>query len=340
MSCLTSSIESCSTTCVSCISSFSPQSVWMLTQINFITHSFCILFLKHGSTGQMRHLLCVWLRKRVYVETCWKTPGKSAQMSNSQVSRLSPYAICVIGSWVMTDVAGLWNCWPLAGDLEGWFCLCSGSWVCQPSSLFLYIAEIPWQSGNPLVLRARLASLTQTCVVFLFVEVNYCPPLEVLGLEKDKGFLEQELWVNLVTSARPRAIVLQEGRPRLEVLGVRQLLRFIKWGLLNCDSLLEVVDFGLEWKFYQGYILARGNRHNCFFAFFLKSLWVMCAVPSKTRRGYEIPLLGTVVTGELPCACWELNLGVPQEQPVFLTAEPSLWPQYSVILYQEWYLEQ
>lgn len=42
----------------------------------------------------------------------------------------------------------------------------------------LYIAEIPWQSGNPLVLRAGLASLTQTCVVFLFVEVNYCPPLE------------------------------------------------------------------------------------------------------------------------------------------------------------------
>lgn len=108
------------------------------------------------------------------------------------------------------------------------------------------MAEIPLQSGNPLVLRARLASLTQTCVVFLFVEVNYCPPVEVLGLEKDKGFLEQELWVNLVTSARPRAIVLQEGRPRLEVLGVRQLLRFIKWGLLNCDSLLEVVDFGLE----------------------------------------------------------------------------------------------
>lgn len=82
--------------------------------------------------------------------------------------------------------------------------------------------------------------------MFLFVEDNYCPPVEVLGLEKDRGFLEQELWVNLVTSARPRAVVLQEGRPRLEVLGVRQLLRFIKWGLLNCDSLLEVVDFGLE----------------------------------------------------------------------------------------------
>lgn len=63
----------------------------------------------------------------------------------------------------------------------------------------------------------------------------------------------------------------------------------------------------------------------------------MCAVPSKTRRGYE---MRTVATGELSCACWELNLGVPQEQPVFLTAEPSLWPQYSVILYQECYLEQ
>lgn len=50
------------------------------------------------------------------------------------------------------------------------------------------MAEIPWQSGNPLVLRARLASLTQTRVVFLFVEDNYCPPVEVLGLEKDRVF--------------------------------------------------------------------------------------------------------------------------------------------------------
>lgn len=99
------------------------------------------------------------------------------------------------------------------------FCFCSGSWVCQPSSLFLYIAEIPWQSGNPLVLRARLASLTQTCVVFLFVEVNYCPPVEVLGLEKDKGFLEQELWVNLVTSARPRAVVLAGRQAKARSVG-------------------------------------------------------------------------------------------------------------------------
>lgn len=198
------------------------------------------------STEQMRHLFCTcaWSRKRVYVETCWKTPGKSAQMSKSQMSRLSPYAICVIGSLVMTDVAGLWNCWPLARNLEGWFWFCSGSWVCQPSSLFFYIAEHPlaeWESPG---------SQSRSCQSHSDLCSNYCPPVGVLGLLKDKVFLEQELWVNLVTSARPRAVVLQEGRPRLEVLGVRQLLRFTKWGLLNCDSLLEVVDFGLEWKFY------------------------------------------------------------------------------------------
>ena len=35
---------------------------------------------------------------------------------------------------------------------------------------------------------------------------------------------------------------------------------------------------------------------------------------------------GTRVTGgcELPCGCWELNLGPLEEQPVFLTSEPSL----------------
>jgi hypothetical protein len=35
---------------------------------------------------------------------------------------------------------------------------------------------------------------------------------------------------------------------------------------------------------------------------------------------------GTGVTDrcELPCGCWELNLGPLEEQPVLLTAEPSL----------------
>lgn len=291
-------------------------SVWMLTQINFITHSFCILFLKYGSTEQMRHLFCTcaWLRKRVYVETCWKTAGKSAQMSKSQMSRLSPYAICVIGSLVMTDVAGLWNCWPLAWDLEEWFWFCSGCWVCQPSSLFFYIAEHPlaeWES---------LGSQSWSCQSHSDLCSNYCPPVGVLGLLKDKVFLEQELWVNLSTSAQPRAVVLQKGRPRLEVLGVRQLLRFTKWGLLNCDSLLWAgVKILSKDTFRLGEI-----KTQLFFAFFLNWVFGSCAVPSKTRRGYEIPLLGTVATGELSCACWD----------------SSLWPQYSVILYQECYLEQ
>ena len=38
---------------------------------------------------------------------------------------------------------------------------------------------------------------------------------------------------------------------------------------------------------------------------------------------------GSRVTGscELPCGCWEWNLGLVEERPVLLTAEPSLQPQ-------------
>jgi hypothetical protein len=37
---------------------------------------------------------------------------------------------------------------------------------------------------------------------------------------------------------------------------------------------------------------------------------------------------GTEVTGgcELPCGCWELNPCLLEEQPVFLTPEPSFQP--------------
>lgn len=98
---------------------------------------------------------------------------------------------------VMTDVAGLWIAEALAGVLERQFWFCSKNRVCwsrQPSFLFFYIV------GHPL---AGWECLTQICVVFLFVDADYCLPVGVLGLEKDKGFLEQELWVNLATSAQP-----------------------------------------------------------------------------------------------------------------------------------------
>jgi hypothetical protein len=35
---------------------------------------------------------------------------------------------------------------------------------------------------------------------------------------------------------------------------------------------------------------------------------------------------------DLPCGYWELNLGPLQEQPVLVTAEPSLYPALSVVL--------
>jgi hypothetical protein len=35
-----------------------------------------------------------------------------------------------------------------------------------------------------------------------------------------------------------------------------------------------------------------------------------------------------------PCGCWELNSGPLEEQPVLLTAEPSLQPDYKVFKVQ------
>ena len=37
---------------------------------------------------------------------------------------------------------------------------------------------------------------------------------------------------------------------------------------------------------------------------------------------------------EPPCGCWELNLGPPEEQPMFLSTEQSLHPPYSQILWR------
>lgn len=131
-------------------------------------------------------------------------------MSKSQMSRLSPYAMCVLGPCVAAD-----------GGFVKLLKLCCGGcvcWSCQPCS------------PSP-VLRAGLAGLTQISVVFLFVDANYCPPVGVLGL--GKGFLEQELLSELddISLALCWCVVLQEGKPRIDVLGVRQLFRIIKWGL-------------------------------------------------------------------------------------------------------------
>jgi hypothetical protein len=42
---------------------------------------------------------------------------------------------------------------------------------------------------------------------------------------------------------------------------------------------------------------------------------------------------------EPPCGCWELNSGPLQEQPVFLTTEPSLQPSLA-LLYLGWLLPE
>ena len=44
-------------------------------------------------------------------------------------------------------------------------------------------------------------------------------------------------------------------------------------------------------------------------------------------EGVRSPVTGSSDSYNLPCGCWELNLGPLEEQSVLLTTEPSLQPR-------------
>lgn len=51
----------------------------------------------------------------------------------------------------------------------------------------------------------------------------------------------------------------------------------------------------------------------------------ICEISKEARRGYQIPLeLELQNIHEPLCGCWELNLCLLEEKPVFLTTEISL----------------
>lgn len=50
-------------------------------------------------------------------------------------------------------------------------------------------------------------------------------------------------------------------------------------------------------------------------------------------RWLPVPGAGATEGCGLPCGCWELNPGLLQEQPVLITALPSLHPLYVVLLF-------
>jgi hypothetical protein len=56
------------------------------------------------------------------------------------------------------------------------------------------------------------------------------------------------------------------------------------------------------------------------------------AVPEKTRRGHQMPLIGITDGYEEPRGCWESNLSPLKEQLVLLTTKPSLQPPGMVFL--------
>jgi hypothetical protein len=51
---------------------------------------------------------------------------------------------------------------------------------------------------------------------------------------------------------------------------------------------------------------------------------IYCRCPQTYQKKASDPITDGC---ELPYGCWELNSGSLEEQPVLLTAEPSLWPQ-------------
>lgn len=49
-------------------------------------------------------------------------------------------------------------------------------------------------------------------------------------------------------------------------------------------------------------------------------------MPVETRRAGWMPRTRVTDDCKLPCGCWELVFGPPQDQPVLLTSELSLQP--------------
>jgi hypothetical protein len=59
--------------------------------------------------------------------------------------------------------------------------------------------------------------------------------------------------------------------------------------------------------------------------FFIFILWTLVIwLHIYLCEGIRLPETGVTDSCELPCGCWELYLGPLEEQPVLLTAEPSL----------------
>lgn len=46
--------------------------------------------------------------------------------------------------------------------------------------------------------------------------------------------------------------------------------------------------------------------------------------PQRSEEGIRSPGTGVPDNCELPCGCWDLNLGSLEEKPVLLAAEPPL----------------
>lgn len=57
------------------------------------------------------------------------------------------------------------------------------------------------------------------------------------------------------------------------------------------------------------------------------SLCAICVLyPQGPEEVVECPRAGVIDHCEIKCGCWASNLRPLEERPMFLTAEPSLWP--------------
>ena len=65
--------------------------------------------------------------------------------------------------------------------------------------------------------------------------------------------------------------------------------------------------------------------YGCFVCMHVCAPYV-CLLPEYTIEGIKSPRMRVTDSYELPCKCWQLNLGPLEEQPVLLTTEPSFSP--------------
>lgn len=91
---------------------------------------------------------------------------------------------------------------------------------------------------------------------------------------------------------------------------------FTKWAVFSSPQHFFKFIFIYEWNF----------RYECFTCILHAFMYVyrLCLVLQRPEEVIGSLDIGITGGSELPCVCWELNMGILQEQPLVLISESSL----------------